>query len=238
MASFKPRVDKTKLYMDLGVPFHVDAAMIKSCYKRMALQYHPDKHVSAAPTEQAKAAEKFQAIALAFEVLSDERKRAAYDAHGMAGVQALEAAEAEAGCADEGGGRSGGWRDGDWGDTGGDAAPSRQPATEQSARCTDRERAFRTYREVFGHNPVADLNAGAVHNMASQRGGGSFDDVQRKRLDDLFRDMRVETEGGGRGEGRGGGYGGVPSGVSGRDGSGGGAWAPSKGRYSGQGWNH
>jgi DnaJ-class molecular chaperone len=294
MSSFKPviRVDKTKLYMVLGAPFHVDAATIKSCYKRLAVQHHPDKHVSSSPQQQRKSAELFQEVALAYEVLSDPAKRAAYDAHGMPGVEALQAQEAagvasardSAGDGDGGGGGGGGrqgrqggfgdggdragrtsgrgWQDGDWGDaTAGQASATREGAAadECGARRLARERAFRTYRGVFGHNPVADLYPGPVHNMAAQRGGGSFDDVQKARLNDLFDDMRLTNEQSSTrpaqaASGSGGGSGGGGGGGSGsRCGGGGGVAHPfaasvqpkadgsyyvTKGRYAGQAWLH
>lgn len=60
-------------YTILGVPRSASAAEIKRAYRKLAGEYHPDKN-------KAKGAEdKFKSINEANEVLSDEKKRAAYD---------------------------------------------------------------------------------------------------------------------------------------------------------------
>ena len=55
---------------------------IKSSYRRLALQYHPDHH----PDDPA-AEEKFKEASEAYSVLSDPQKRAAYDRYGHSGLQ-------------------------------------------------------------------------------------------------------------------------------------------------------
>lgn len=50
--------------------------VLSQAYKRLAKQYHPDK-VSASEKEESEA--KFRDVAEAYEVLSDDEKRAAYD---------------------------------------------------------------------------------------------------------------------------------------------------------------
>ena len=64
------------LYELLGVDRSADADTIKKAYRRMARQYHPD--VNPDPSAQ----EKFKEISVAYEVLSDPNKRAAYDRGG------------------------------------------------------------------------------------------------------------------------------------------------------------
>jgi|AntAceMinimDraft_5_1070358.scaffolds.fasta_scaffold424706_1 curved DNA-binding protein CbpA len=64
MATFKPKVNKTKLYETLGVPFNADLANVKSAYKRLALKWHPDRHVAARAGEKEAAAAKFQVYTL------------------------------------------------------------------------------------------------------------------------------------------------------------------------------
>ena len=61
-------------YEILGVDKKASAADIKSAYRKLAKQYHPDLHPND-PT----CAEKFKEINEANEVLSDEKKRQAYD---------------------------------------------------------------------------------------------------------------------------------------------------------------
>ena len=54
---------------------------MKSAYRKLALQYHPDRNPGNAEAE-----EKFKEAAEAYGVLSDAQKRAAYDAYGHAGL--------------------------------------------------------------------------------------------------------------------------------------------------------
>eukprot|EP00268_Persea_americana_P056567 TRINITY_DN6688_c0_g3_i2.p1 TRINITY_DN6688_c0_g3~~TRINITY_DN6688_c0_g3_i2.p1 ORF type:complete len:238 (+),score=69.76 TRINITY_DN6688_c0_g3_i2:981-1694(+) len=62
-------------YKILGVSRSASVAEIKRAYKKLALQWHPDKNVD--NREEAEA--KFQEIAAAYEVLGDEDKRVRYD---------------------------------------------------------------------------------------------------------------------------------------------------------------
>lgn len=64
----------------LGVPREADDKAIKDAFRKLALQYHPDRN------KAPEAAERFKEIAAAYGVLSDPRKRADYDARGFAGV--------------------------------------------------------------------------------------------------------------------------------------------------------
>jgi curved DNA-binding protein CbpA len=66
-------------YDVLGVSPEATASEIRKAYRVAALKNHPDKH----PPEARKEAERrFIAVAAAYEVLSDERKRASYDRGG------------------------------------------------------------------------------------------------------------------------------------------------------------
>ncbi len=71
---------KRDYYEVLGVSRDSTPEEIKRAFRRKARQYHPDVN------KDPDAAEKFKEINEAYEVLSDERKRAAYDRFGHAGV--------------------------------------------------------------------------------------------------------------------------------------------------------
>ena len=66
-------------YEVLGVDKGADDAAIKSAYRKLAKQYHPDLH----PGDKAAEA-KFKEVNEAYSVLSDAEKRAAYDRYGHA----------------------------------------------------------------------------------------------------------------------------------------------------------
>ncbi len=55
---------------------------IKQSYRRLAMQYHPDKNAGSKESE-----EKFKEISEAYDVLRDPQKRAAYDRYGEAGLR-------------------------------------------------------------------------------------------------------------------------------------------------------
>lgn len=68
---------KKDFYELLGVSRTASADDIKKAYRKLAMQYHPDKNPG-----DAKAEEMFKEISNAYEVLQDEQKRAAYDRYG------------------------------------------------------------------------------------------------------------------------------------------------------------
>lgn len=64
-------------YETLGVSKTATADEIKKAYRKLANKYHPDKNPDDPTTE-----EKFKTVKRAYEVLSDEQQRAAYDSYG------------------------------------------------------------------------------------------------------------------------------------------------------------
>ncbi|MFQ6341606.1 DnaJ C-terminal domain-containing protein [Campylobacter sp. VTCC 70190] len=64
------------LYETLGVSKNASGDEIKKAYRRLARKYHPDIN------KEKGAEEKFKEITAAYEILSDEKKRAQYDQYG------------------------------------------------------------------------------------------------------------------------------------------------------------
>ncbi|TAN55447.1 MAG: J domain-containing protein [Betaproteobacteria bacterium] len=71
---------KRDYYEVLGIARSAHEKAIKDAFRKLAMQYHPDRNKAPG------AEERFKEIAEAYAVLSDPRKRADYDAGGFAGV--------------------------------------------------------------------------------------------------------------------------------------------------------
>ena len=74
---------KRDYYETLGVARNASDAEIKKAYRRLAMKFHPDRNPGDANAEKS-----FKEAKEAYEILSDTRKRAAYDQFGHAGVDA------------------------------------------------------------------------------------------------------------------------------------------------------
>lgn len=72
---------KRDYYEVLGVARNASDAELKQAYRRLAMKYHPDRNSGDVAAEDT-----FKEVKEAYEVLSDARKRAAYDQFGHAGV--------------------------------------------------------------------------------------------------------------------------------------------------------
>ncbi len=70
---------KRDYYEVLGVSRDTSSADIKKAYRKLAVQFHPDKN-----PDDPSAEDKFKEIGEAYEVLMDDQKRAAYDRYGHA----------------------------------------------------------------------------------------------------------------------------------------------------------
>ena len=82
--------DKKDYYETLGVAKDASVDDIKSSYRKLAKQYHPD----VTKEDSAHAEERFKEISEAYEVLMDPEKRKLYDNYGRAGVAVDAVAEA------------------------------------------------------------------------------------------------------------------------------------------------
>ncbi|KAJ8765605.1 hypothetical protein K2173_014727 [Erythroxylum novogranatense] len=71
----------TDYYSVLGVSKNASKSEIKSAYRKLARNYHPDVN------KDAGAEQKFKEISNAYEVLSDDEKRSVYDKYGEAGLK-------------------------------------------------------------------------------------------------------------------------------------------------------
>ncbi|AQX28652.1 molecular chaperone DnaJ [Bartonella sp. JB15] len=73
---------KVDYYEILGVTRGCDDKKLKSAFRKLAMQYHPDRNAGDKEAER-----KFKEIGEAYEVLKDPQKRAAYDRFGHAAFE-------------------------------------------------------------------------------------------------------------------------------------------------------
>lgn len=170
--------DKRDYYEVLGVEKGASADEIKKAYRKLAMKYHPDRN----PGDKA-AEEKFKEVGEAYEVLSDDDKRARYDQYGFAGVDPNYAAGA--GGAGFGGAGFGGFNGagfggfGDFGDIfsdlfGGGGSARRSGASSARRGENIMTRLDLTFEEAaFGCDK--EVSAPRIENCAVCNGTGSAD---------------------------------------------------------------
>ena len=164
--------NKRDYYEVLGVEKGASAEEIKKAYRKNAMKYHPDRN----PGDK-EAEEKFKELGEAYEILSDDDKRARYDQFGFAGVDPSYGGGAGSGF--DGFGGFGGF--GDFGDIfgeffGGGAsrrgnannAPRRGENVGARLDLTFEEAAFGAEKEV---------SVQRIENCAACNGSGSADGV-------------------------------------------------------------
>ncbi|MGL6101300.1 MAG: molecular chaperone DnaJ [Fusobacteriaceae bacterium] len=103
-------MSKRDYYEVLGISKSASETEIKKGYRKMAMQYHPDKFSQASDTEKKTSEDKFKEINEAYQVLSDSGKKGQYDRFGHAAFEQGGA----------GGGYSGGFGGFDFGGFGGE----------------------------------------------------------------------------------------------------------------------
>ena len=163
--------NKRDYYEVLGVEKNASADEIKRAYRKKAMQYHPDRN-----PDNPEAEARFKEAGEAYEVLSDEDKRARYDQYGHAGVDPNFGAGYGGGY---GGGGFGGFSGfGDFGDIFSDifgggggsrssaSAPRRGENVGARIEITFEEAAFGVEKEV---------TAARIENCAACSGTGSAD---------------------------------------------------------------
>jgi molecular chaperone DnaJ len=74
-------MSKRDYYEVLGVSKNTPKEDLKKAYRKLAMKYHPDRN----PDDEA-ASEKFKELSEAYEILSDDQKRQAYDQFGHDGL--------------------------------------------------------------------------------------------------------------------------------------------------------
>src|SRR5579872_6113674 len=75
----KRKQNAADYYEILGVDRDCSEAEIKKAYRKLAMDYHPDKHMQDTPEDKKIAEDKFKEINKAYEILGDEDKRQRYD---------------------------------------------------------------------------------------------------------------------------------------------------------------
>ncbi|WP_029057825.1 molecular chaperone DnaJ [Stappia stellulata] len=75
-------MEKRDYYEVLGVSRDADGTVLKSAYRKLAMQYHPDRNPGDAEAEG-----RFKEVSEAYDTLKDSQKRAAYDRFGHAAFE-------------------------------------------------------------------------------------------------------------------------------------------------------
>lgn len=191
-------MNKRDYYEVLGIEKGSSAQQIKSAYRKMAKQYHPDRN------KEADAETKFKEVQEAYEVLSDDRKRSAYDKYGHAATQGF-------GGSDQGYGGFGGAQSYDFGDmgsfndlfesffgsgfggfsaTGSSSRPRRGDDLEATVRIDFKEAIFGTEHTIHYHrktkcntcNGSGAKNGSSMEKCKTCGGQGRVTTVQRTFL--------------------------------------------------------
>jgi molecular chaperone DnaJ len=151
-------MSKRDFYEILGVEKGADEAAIKKAYRRLAMKHHPDRN-----PDDAEAEARFKEAKEAYEILSNSRKRAAYDQYGHAGVE---------GAAGGMGGGAGGVGD-IFGDVFGDIFGGGRPSSGGAYRGADMryDLALSLEEAVMGHS--ANITFSSLKSCETCDGDGA-----------------------------------------------------------------
>ena len=161
--------NKRDYYEVLGVEKTASADEIKRAYRKSAMKYHPDRN----PGDKI-AEEKFKEVGEAYEVLSDEEKRARYDQYGHAGV------DPNFGAGGFGGGFGGFGDFGDLGDIFGSffgGGGSRRSTANAPRRGEDVYARLELTFEEAAFGAEKEVSVPRIENCADCNGTGSADGV-------------------------------------------------------------
>lgn len=176
-------------YKILGVPRNANKNTIKKAYRKLAKELHPDMN-----KEDPTAQEKFQDLAMAYEVLNDEEKRRVFDKHGEEGIQKM---GGQGSGGDDpfasffGGGFGGGF--GDFFGGGGEERQHQRPRGGDIAMdlfVTLEEVYTGTFIEIVRYKPIAKPASGSrkcncrLEMKTIQMGPGRFQMMQEQVCDD------------------------------------------------------
>lgn len=167
--------NKPDYYETLGVAREASDADLKKAYRRLAMKYHPDRN-----PDDKEAEKKFKQAKEAYEVLSDNQKRAAYDRYGHAGVDPHMSA----------GGGPGGFDFGDMGDVFGDifgdifgGARGRGRQQQRAQRGADLGYDLQLTLEEAIHGVSKEIQLNAWEACGTCKGSGAKEGSQPVKCD-------------------------------------------------------